>query len=376
MKKLFLLLSLSLLLACSRNENTSVVNGRYASAPDGTVLFVTPVDDILSPIDSAVVKGGKFAFELDAASQSVCFLSSQKVLDGNYMVVEPGLLDVDFAGDIFAQGTRGNELLSRFMTEKERIVNLRRMCEPDVMAMLGMDESMRDSMQVLAVMADAIFESYALKMIRENIDAPVGCFYLVQSVGVVAPEKLLPLFERVPFEHRNKLYEAQWQRVKMEKENAVMADRYLSDMSGNLAATAVGKKFQNFELADVNGGTVLLSDEVFANRYTLVLFWGSWCVDANEQLTMLSAAYGKYRSNGLQVVGVSLDESVDVCKAFVDDLQIAWPQLCNPAGGSAEVAAAYGVAELPAAVLINSKGTIIARMSTVDEMLRKFEELF
>ena len=95
MKKLFLLLSLSLLLACSRNGNTCVVNGRYSSAADGTVLYITPVDDILSPIDSAVVKGGKFAFELDAASQSVCFLSSQKVLDGNYMVVEPGLLDVD-----------------------------------------------------------------------------------------------------------------------------------------------------------------------------------------------------------------------------------------------------------------------------------------
>ena len=376
MKKLFLLLSFSLLLACSRNENACVVNGRYSSAPDGTVLYVTPVDDILSPIDSAVVKGGKFAFELDAASQAVCFLSSQKVLDGNYMVVEPGLLDVDFTGDVFARGTRGNELLGRFMTEKERIVNLRRMCEPDVMAMLGMDESMRDSMQVLAVMADAIFESYALKMIRENIDAPVGCFYLVQSVGVVAPEKLLPLFERVPFEHRNKLYEAQKQRVKMEKENAVMADMYLSDMSGSLAATAVGKKFQNFELADVNGGTVLLSDEVFANRYTLVLFWGSWCGDAKEQLAMLSSAYDKYRSNGLQVVAVSLDESVEACKSFVDDLQIAWPQLCNPAGGSAEVAAAYGVTELPAAVLINNKGTIIARMTTVDDVLSKFDELF
>jgi peroxiredoxin len=244
------------------------------------------------------------------------------------------------------------------------------------MAMLGMDDAMRDSMQVLAVMADAIFESYALKMIRENIDAPVGCFYLVQSVGVVAPEKLLPLFERVPFEHRNKLYEAQKQRVKMEKENAVMADMYLSDMSGSLAATAVGKKFQNFELADVNGGTVLLSDEVFANRYTLVLFWGSWRGDAKEQLAMLSSAYDKYRSNGLQVVAVSLDESVEACKAFVDDLQIAWPQLCNPAGGSAEVAAAYGVTELPAAVLINNKGTIIARMTTVDDVLSKFDELF
>ena len=376
MKKFFLLLSLSLLLACSRNENACVVNGRYASAPDGTVLYVTPVDDILSPIDSAVVKGGKFSLELDGTAAEVCFLSSQKVLDGNYMVVEPGVVGVDFTGDVFAQGTPGNGRLARFMAEKEKLVNLRRMCEPSVMTMLGMDGVMCDSMRELAVMADAVFEAYALKEIRENINSPLGCFYIVQSVGVVTPAKLLPLIEKVPAEHRNRLYEAVKQRVKSDVENAAMAEKYIDDMSESLVATAVGKKFQNFELDDVAGGKLLLSDEVFANRYTLVFFWGSWHDGAKEQFAALSGALDKYRSSGLQMVGVSLDESVAACKAFVEELQVAWPQLCNPAGGSAEVAAAYGVTSLPAAVLINNRGTIIARMSTTLDVLKKFEELF
>ena len=75
-------------------------------------------------------------------------------------------------------------------------------------------------------------------------------------------------------------------------------------------------------------------------------------------------------------MGVSLDGSVDACKAIVDELDIKWIQLCNPAGGSAEVAAAYGITELPMAVLINNRGTIIARMATVEDVVKKFEELF
>ena len=371
-----LLLLASLLFSCSRDVELCTINGRYPSAPDGTVLYVTPADDILSPLDSATVKNGKFAISLPGAARQVCFISSHSVLDGNYLVVEPGVLSVDFAADVFARGTAGNDRLGRFMAEKEKIVNLRRMCSPEVVKMLGIGETMCDSLRELAVMAGAVFESYALKEIRENIDAPVGCFYLAQSVGVVSSARLLPLFDRVPPEYRDKLYDAVRKRVETELGNAAVAGKYIDGISENLAATAVGKRFQNFELDNVNGGKLLLSDEVFANRYTLVLFWGSWQSGVEEQLAVLSAAYGRYRNKGLQMVGVSLDESAATCKAFADRLQLAWPQLCNPTGGSAEVAAAYGVTELPAAVLVNKKGTVIARMSTIEDVLKKFEELF
>jgi peroxiredoxin len=115
---------------------------------------------------------------------------------------------------------------------------------------------------------------------------------------------------------------------------------------------------------------------VFSNKYTLVLFWASWQKGAGEILQAMSSHYDKYKEKGLQIVGVSLDDSVSDCKIFADNLGCKWIQLCNPMGGSAEVAAAYGITELPAAVLVNNRGTIIARMSTVVEIARKFEELF
>ena len=86
--------------------------------------------------------------------------------------------------------------------------------------------------------------------------------------------------------------------------------------------------------------------------------------------------YKKNRKRGLQVVGVSLDKDVADCKAFVQKSGADWVQLCNPGGGSAELAAAYGVTELPEAVLVNRNGTIIARFQNVDDIRKKLKELF
>ena len=194
--------------------------------------------------------------------------------------------------------------------------------------------------------------------------------------NIVASAKLLPLLDKVPDEFRDRLYDAMRNRVESDVRDAAMAEKYLNDIWKSLEATAVGKKFQDFELDDLNGGKVLLSDEVFANKYTLLLFWAGWQDGVKEQLRVLAESYGKYNANGLQIVGVSLDGDVASCRAVVEELDIAWIQLCNPAGGSAEVAAAYGITELPAAALINNRGTIISRMATVEDMVKKFEELF
>ena len=376
MKRLSILLLLSLVFACSKNENACTINGRYASAPDGTVLYVTPIDDILSPIDSAVVKDGKFAFELDGTTPTMRFISTQQVLDGNFLCIEPGVLNVNFEGEPFVCGTLGNERLDRFLTERNKIINLRRMGEPGALQSFALDDAMCDSIKNLIVIAGDIFESYAIKEIKENLDAHLGYFYLLQSVGVVSSVRLLPLFDKVPEVYRDRLYNVMRCRVESEVRDAAMAEKYLDDIVVSLEATAVGKRFQNFELDNVDGGKVLLSDEVFANRYTLVLFWATWQDGVNELLTVLSGAYDKHRAAGLQVVGVSLDGSKEVCNEFVDKLNINWLQLCNPSGGSAEVAAAYGVTDLPTAILVNNRGTIIARMSTLDDVLKKFEELF
>lgn len=395
MKKVFfLLLAASILFSCSNSEKREdatvgvtgneechgnavcKINGRYASAPDGMVLYMTPTDDINAPVDSAVVWGGRFTFLHPDSTMAVRFISSQMVIDGGYVVLEPGVVEVDFTGDVFVGGTPANERLNRFMEEREKIINLRKFCEPASLDMFGVDVAMRDSLNDVLVVANDIFDAYSIKEIKEHLETPLGYFYLVQSVGVASSSRLLPFFDKVPAEYRDGLYDVMKKRVEDDVVDAAMADKYLDEMVKSLEETAVGKKFQNFELNNINGGTVLLSDEVFSNKYTLVLFWASWESDAAELLRSMSVHYGNYRDKGLQIVGVSLDSSADDCKASVDELGVGWVQLCNPTGGSAEVAAAYGVTDLPAAVLVNNRGTIIARMSTVAEMAKKFEELF
>ncbi|MBQ5887893.1 MAG: AhpC/TSA family protein [Bacteroidaceae bacterium] len=392
MKRIFLfLLAATILFSCSKNGKSDnaagqsinggndavcTINGRYASAPDGTMLYMTPIDDILAPVDSAVVENGCFTFTSSDTALVVRYISSQQVIDGGYIVLEPGVVNVDFAADVFASGTPKNERLNRFMGERAKIVHLRQLSEPASLDMLGIDVAMRDSLNDVLVMANEIFDAYALKEIKENIATPVGYFYLVQSAGVASPAKLLPMFDKVPVQFRDKLYDVMKKKVENTVVEAAMADKYLDEMVKSLDATAVGKKFQNFELNNIKGGTVLLSDEVFSNKYTLVLFWACWQKGAGEILQAMSSHYDKYKEKGLQIVGVSLDDSVSECKTFADNLGCKWIQLCNPMGGSAEVAAAYGITELPAAVLVNNRGTIIARMSTVVEIARKFEELF
>ena len=392
MKRIFLfLLAATILFSCSKNGKSDnaaglsinggndavcTINGRYASAPDGTMLYMTPIDDILAPVDSAVVENGCFTFTSSDTALVVRYISSQQVIDGGYIVLEPGVVNVDFVADVFASGTPKNERLNRFMGERAKIVHLRQLSEPASLDMLGIDVAMRDSLNDVLVMANEIFDAYALKEIKENIATPVGYFYLVQSAGVVSPAKLLPMFDKVPVQFRDKLYDVMKKKVENTVVEAAMADKYLDEMVKSLEATAVGKKFQNFELNNIKGGTVLLSDEVFSNKYTLVFFWASWQKGAGEILQAMSSHYDKYKEKGLQIVGVSLDDSVSDCKTFADNLGCKWIQLCNPMGGSAEVAAAYGITELPAAVLVNNRGTIIARMSTVVEIARKFEELF
>lgn len=382
MKRVFSLLLLAcVMFSCSRkeysiNDAVCTINGSYPSAPDGTVLYMTPLDDIQAPVDSAVVRGGRFRFEIDDSVVAVRFISSPVVIDGNFVVISPGVITVDFEGEVFAAGTSANERLGRFMSEKNKIVNLRRMATPGAIDGLAADEAMCDSIKELAAFANDIFEAYALNEITDNWGNPLGYFCLLQSVGVLPSAKLFPFVEKVPFEQRDKLYNVMKQRVEADLREAEMTREYLEEMRVNLEATGVGKKQRNFELDNINGGKVRLNDEIYANKYTLLFFWGGWQSDVKSNLARLANAYDKYKDKGLQIVGVSLDGSIEECKALCTEVDVNWVQLCEPSGGSARVAAMYGVAELPAAVLINKNGTIIARMSTVDEVLKKFKELF
>lgn len=92
----------------------------------------------------------------------------------------------------------------------------------------------------------------------------------------------------------------------------------------------------------------------------VVNFWATWCAPCRAEMPLLDDLQGRYGARGLQVLGVSLDG--DGWTA-IDPFLASAPVRYQIALGNDEVSAAFGgVSELPATVVIDANGVIVARM--------------
>ena len=87
------------------------------------------------------------------------------------------------------------------------------------------------------------------------------------------------------------------------------------------------------------------------------------------------AAYNDFKAKGFGIVGVSLDNNVEAWKKAIKDLNITWAQMSDLKGWDCEGAKLYGVRAIPATVLVDQQGTIVARNLRGEELSAKLGEL-
>jgi peroxiredoxin len=87
------------------------------------------------------------------------------------------------------------------------------------------------------------------------------------------------------------------------------------------------------------------------------------------------AAYNAYKDKGFGIIGVSLDNNVDKWKDAITNLNITWPQMSDLKGWENEAAKLYGVNSIPATVLVNREGIIVARNLRGEAIAEKLAEL-
>ncbi|MGE3821307.1 MAG: TlpA family protein disulfide reductase [Isosphaeraceae bacterium] len=118
----------------------------------------------------------------------------------------------------------------------------------------------------------------------------------------------------------------------------------------------VGRPAPEFTARDVLGKEFRL--ESYRGKYVLIDFWATWCAPCVAELPRLQAAYAKYRDQGFEIVGVSLDDTRTAVTDFVKARGVPWRQLHN-AGAEADLIEAFGVTTIPATFLIDPDGTIV-----------------
>lgn len=155
------------------------------------------------------------------------------------------------------------------------------------------------------------------------------------------------------------------------------------DKSATVAATAdtpvegteVGNKYIDIQLPGIQGNNVSVSDYVAKNKYTLIDFWASWCPPCRAEMPTIVKAYTDYHDKGFEVVGVSLDNNRQAWINALEQMKMAWPQMSDLKGWQCAGAALYNVRSIPANVLVDQQGIIVAKDLRGEGLLQKVAEL-
>lgn len=116
----------------------------------------------------------------------------------------------------------------------------------------------------------------------------------------------------------------------------------------------IGDMASDFELVDLSGRTVRLSD--FRGKVVLVDFWATWCPPCRQEIPGFVSLHAKYSREDIEFVGISFDRSIDPVRQYASAAGIKYPVVM----GTSDVSAAFGgVDAIPTTFVIGRDGRIL-----------------
>jgi peroxiredoxin len=122
---------------------------------------------------------------------------------------------------------------------------------------------------------------------------------------------------------------------------------------------ALGQPAPEIALPSPAGELIRLSS--LRGKYVLIDFWASWCKPCRAQNPELLALYRDYKRRGFEILGVSLDQSRQAWLDAIRDDGLAWPQVSDLRFWQSEAAMTYNVSAIPASLLLDPQGRILAK---------------
>ncbi len=388
---LYGIVCLGTLVACQREPGYKI-SGSVPGTPDGMKVYLY---DWNTPVDSSVVKGGKFVLtgkvDVPTRYQLLIDLSPDKVesyekdLRGSDVFVdnvdikyESPSIDSLPSRNSFRRKVKGNVTVTGspvhdlFLSYQEKLKPYR----------TRNSEAWDKYLQVYHIPAsEGVFNTReGIALTREMNDAQKEITRIQWDFIKANPKS--PVSVDVA---QNMVYTAKFSKADMD--NLLQAiDPSLRETPGykqlkesleSMAPIALGEKYKDLELVDENGKTVQLSDYVKPGQYNMVEFWASWCGPCRGEIPHLRHVYDAYGKgkDAFNMISVSIDDKEKDWKQALKEENMKWTQLCDLKGWKGEVINKYKIQGVPFCLILDKEGRIIdhgVRGSELDVVLIKY----
>lgn len=146
------------------------------------------------------------------------------------------------------------------------------------------------------------------------------------------------------------------------------ADAMLSDPY-SLTKLRDGATSLDFTFPDVNGDMVSIHDDRFKGKVVIVQFLGSWCPNCMDETAFLSSFYDRYKSRGVEVVGLAYERYTDLTKAkktlsnLIERFNVKYPVLLTghtPDGVLESIPQLQNFTAFPTTIILNKNGEVVS----------------
>ena len=289
--------------------------------PDGIVkVYLYKTEGLGNRVflDSAIVADGKFTMKGNRPAYDLVSLGN-KGLHSITFFVDGEPMTVDFANDTLIASTL-NEKFQGYMAEDKVFTdNFYRLFMASKKA--ASETEKHETEQQITANNEAMIEQ-ARRVIRENRDNVIAAYFLQAASGYMDYEELSAVID------------------------------------------------------STDGQSHQLSEWCGQGKYVLIDFWASWCRPCRMEMPNVIQNFERFRDLGFEMLAVSIDDKKSAWLRGIKDFGTPFVQLSDLKGRNSELAAIYGITTIPANLLVNPQGKIIAADLRGKALTKKLEEIF